>query len=56
MQHVGRVLGTMTVSVGIAVSPDHGFTAGDLLRAADTALYAAKQNGRGQVTLYTPAK
>jgi len=56
LQHHGRALGTMTVSVGIAVSPDHGFTAEGLLRAADTALYTAKQNGRGRVILYTPVE
>ena len=56
LQHNGRALGTMTVSVGIAVSPDHGFTAEGLLRAADTALYTAKQNGRGRGILYTPVE
>jgi diguanylate cyclase (GGDEF)-like protein len=52
----GRVLGIMTLSVGIAVSPEHAFTARELLRAADTALYAAKQNGRAQVVPYEPAE
>lgn len=56
MRNDERSLGTMTVSVGIATSPEHAFTARDLLRAADSALYAAKQNGRGQIILYEPAK
>jgi two-component system, cell cycle response regulator len=36
----------MTTSIGIAVYPQHGATAGSLLRAADNALYAAKAAGR----------
>ncbi|MET8306372.1 diguanylate cyclase [Micromonospora sp. NPDC005173] len=36
----------VTVSVGIAVYPDHGSTGRDVLEAADDALYAAKAAGR----------
>ncbi len=36
----------VSVSIGIAVYPDHGVTAGELLEAADDALYAAKAGGR----------
>jgi len=36
----------LTVSIGIAVFPDHGATSGHLLRQADQALYAAKGDGR----------
>ena len=35
------------ISAGIAVYPTHSRTAGDLLRAADTALYHAKKHNRG---------
>jgi diguanylate cyclase (GGDEF)-like protein len=35
------------ISAGIAVYPIHARTAGDLLRAADTALYQAKKHNRG---------
>jgi diguanylate cyclase (GGDEF)-like protein/PAS domain S-box-containing protein len=56
MRFDGRVLGTMALSVGIAASPQHAFTARELLRAADAALYAAKRNGRGQVIPYEPAE
>jgi two-component system, cell cycle response regulator len=36
----------ITVSIGIAVYPDHGLSPDDLLDAADNALYAAKDAGR----------
>ncbi len=52
MRYDGTLLGMMTLSVGIAVSPEHALTPRDLLRAADSALYAAKHNGRGQVVPY----
>jgi diguanylate cyclase (GGDEF)-like protein len=37
---------TMTASVGVAVYPQHGGSAREILRAADGALYAAKAAGR----------
>ncbi|MFZ0322948.1 MAG: diguanylate cyclase [Actinomycetes bacterium] len=36
----------LTVSIGAAVFPGHGVTAAQLLRAADQALYLAKNSGR----------
>src|SRR2546426_891597 len=42
--------GAITVSVGVATFPDSGSTAGELLEAADIALYAAKQAGKNQVS------
>lgn len=51
IRHDGHLLGTMTLSAGIAGSPEHASTARELLRAADLALYAAKQAGREQVIL-----
>jgi diguanylate cyclase (GGDEF)-like protein/PAS domain S-box-containing protein len=47
--HAGQPVGGITISVGVAVSPQHGLTDGPLLRAADAALYQAKQAGRNQV-------
>jgi diguanylate cyclase (GGDEF)-like protein/PAS domain S-box-containing protein len=47
----GRV-GPMTVSVGVAVAGEHGNTAKELIRAADNALYSAKQAGRDRVVVY----
>lgn len=40
---------TVTLSLGVAVFPDHGQTAEAVLRSADLALYQAKRNGRDQV-------
>lgn len=45
----------VTLSVGIAVSPDHGRDSLNLLRMADVALYEAKQAGKNQVRLYGTA-
>jgi diguanylate cyclase (GGDEF)-like protein len=40
-------------SVGVAVAPEHGITVESLMRRADAALYAAKEN-RGEHALYDP--
>jgi diguanylate cyclase (GGDEF)-like protein len=40
---------SMSVSIGIATFPEDAGTAGDLMLAADTALYRAKAAGRDQV-------
>jgi GGDEF domain-containing protein len=41
----------VTVSVGVAEFPANGITRDDIVRAADGALYAAKEAGRNQVCL-----
>ncbi|MEN9539055.1 MAG: hypothetical protein RLZZ126_1290 [Pseudomonadota bacterium] len=47
--------GHVTVSIGVAtLHPDTPASAEDLLKAADRALYAAKQQGRSQVVLAPP--
>jgi diguanylate cyclase (GGDEF)-like protein/PAS domain S-box-containing protein len=51
LRYDDQLLGKVTVSAGIAAAPEHAFTAGDLLRAADESLYAAKQAGRDQVVV-----
>ncbi|MEP7137547.1 MAG: diguanylate cyclase, partial [Chloroflexota bacterium] len=43
---------TTTISMGLAWYPAHGNTKEDLLRAADTALYVAKNTGRDRVIVY----
>jgi len=48
------LLGTpsrMGASIGIALLPQHGRTATEILTAADHAMYAAKRSGKGQVML-----
>ncbi len=40
---------TVTISAGVAAYPAHGATRDQLVKAADAALYAAKQAGRNQV-------
>ena len=42
-------------TIGIALFPDHGRTADELIRAADMAMYAAKEGGRGRVRTFDPA-
>lgn len=56
IQHGDQVLGMITLSAGIACMPEHGASANSLLRAADEALYAAKQAGRDRVVVYQPKK
>ena len=41
--------GTITGSIGVAAFPEHGTDAEILLRAADRALYAAKEHGRNRI-------
>ncbi len=40
----------VTVSVGVASYPEHGGDAEQVIRAADRAMYAAKQTGKNRVT------
>ncbi len=42
------------VSIGISIAPDHGEVAASLLSKADTALYVAKDEGRGRWELFEP--
>ena len=42
----------LSASVGIAIHPDNGETAEQLLKNADTAMYRAKAAGRGQSLFY----
>jgi diguanylate cyclase (GGDEF)-like protein len=44
----------VTVSIGVAVLDSHGYDLGELLSAADKALYRAKRAGRDRVCLSDP--
>ncbi|MFA7269753.1 MAG: diguanylate cyclase [Sterolibacterium sp.] len=48
------LLGTpcrMGASIGVAIAPQHGTTANDILTAADDAMYAAKRGGKNRCIL-----
>jgi len=47
----GQLLGPLTVSLGVAILPDHGISAEAVLHAADAALYRAKTEGRDRVVV-----
>jgi len=44
----------ITVSIGIAMFPQHGQNLQDLLANADLAMYQAKEAGRGRIQFYSP--
>ena len=44
-----QFLGSVTISVGVAIFPTDGSNAREVLHAADAALYRAKQCGRDRV-------
>ena len=50
----GRVLST-SASVGASLYPEHATDADSLLRAADVALFRAKELGRNRCALYSPS-
>lgn len=54
VQTQNGTVGPVTVSVGVAVYPDHGVTTEDLLSAAKQALTQAKSGGRDRVVVAQP--
>lgn len=50
-EHNGQVLGTITVSLGVASFPEHGDTVDAVLEAASQALRRAKLAGRDRVVI-----
>jgi len=56
-QHVPVLAGNLvssTASIGVALYPDHGRTAADLLARADMAMYVSKDEGRNRVSVFEP--
>jgi diguanylate cyclase (GGDEF)-like protein/PAS domain S-box-containing protein len=56
MRHLGQVLDSVTLSIGIAAFPEDGSTAEEILRAADQCLYQSKTDGRDRLTVATRQK
>jgi diguanylate cyclase (GGDEF)-like protein len=49
--HHGQPLGQVTVSLGVAIFPEHATSPKALVKAADAALYRAKREGRDRVAI-----
>ncbi len=49
----GPPMPSVTMSIGVACTPDHGETREQLVHAADAALYRAKEGGRDRVVVAT---
>jgi len=54
LHYGGQSIGPVTLSAGVAVYPEDGADQDGLLRAADAALYQAKQEGRNRVARLAP--
>jgi diguanylate cyclase (GGDEF)-like protein len=52
--HASQDLGIITLSLGVAIFPDHAPDPAALIKAADVALYQAKRDGRNRVVMWTP--
>ena len=55
VQYQGKVLESVSISIGVGIFPDHGQTPEALIHNADKALYRAKNNGRNRVELAAPS-
>ena len=51
VEHESRQIGPVTLSIGVAMLPDHGDSGQAVLQAADAALYQAKRAGRNRVVV-----
>lgn len=55
IQHENQIIPQITASIGVTQAPQDGTHSESLIRNADEALYTAKENGRDQIVIYTPA-
>lgn len=53
--HLGEAEFSTTVSVGIAMYPEHGSNADELIRHADLAMYQVKRRGKNGLAFFEPA-
>jgi diguanylate cyclase (GGDEF)-like protein len=51
VKHANQNLGAITLSLGVATFPDQAANSGELVKAADVALYEAKRAGRNRVVV-----
>jgi diguanylate cyclase (GGDEF)-like protein len=51
LEYNAQQLRNITISIGVAIYPDHGSTGTEILRSADKALYQAKSQGRDSVVI-----
>jgi diguanylate cyclase (GGDEF)-like protein len=54
IHYLGKLLGPVTISAGVACFPEDASDANELLKAADAMLYKAKAAGRNRVVQHTP--
>lgn len=52
LTYQSQTLPKITASIGVATAPGHGKLPQDILRAADEAMYDAKNNGRDQIVYF----
>lgn len=54
--HENKALPSITISIGVAILPEHALSTTELITAADQALYKAKENGRNRIEAAPPLK
>ena len=52
IEHLHQPLVPVTLSIGVAIFPDHGDSAEEVIRCADSALYLAKEGGRNRAVYH----
>jgi diguanylate cyclase (GGDEF)-like protein/PAS domain S-box-containing protein len=54
VMHNGRLIQSVTISMGVALYPEHGHSPREMAEAADKALYRSKHTGRDRMTVAEP--